>query len=59
MDLCFAGASLTDFRRFSSELAGRGSSSRKRVFSHGFIVLCVFVTVFELIALSHYYGTLG
>ena len=33
-----------------------GSSGRKRVFSPGFIMLCVFVTVFELIALNHFYG---
>lgn len=33
-----------------------GSSSRKRVFSPGFVALCVFVTVVELIALNHFYG---
>jgi len=36
---------------------GGGSSNRKRVFSPGFIGLCVFVAVFELIALNHFYGT--
>lgn len=33
-----------------------GSSGRKRVFSPGFVVLCVFVAVVELIALNHFYG---
>ena len=33
-----------------------GSSGRKRVFSPGFLVLCVFVAVIELIALNHFYG---
>ncbi|MGL6090851.1 MAG: hypothetical protein ACRC07_12480 [Pseudomonas paracarnis] len=33
-----------------------GSSGRKRVFSPGFVVLCVFVAVIELIALNHFYG---
>ncbi|WP_313598250.1 hypothetical protein [Pseudomonas sp.] len=33
-----------------------GSSGRKRVFSSGFVVLCVFVAVVELIALNHLYG---
>lgn len=32
------------------------SSGRKRVFSPGFVVLCVFVAVVELIALNHFYG---
>jgi len=32
-----------------------GSVDRKRVFSPGFVVFCVFVAVIELIALSHYY----
>lgn len=32
------------------------SYGRKRVFSPGFIVLCVFVAVVELIALNHFYG---
>ena len=32
------------------------SSNRKRVFSPGFVVLCVFVAVVELIALNHFYG---
>jgi len=36
-----------------------GSSGRKRVFSPGFLVLCVFVAVFELIALNHFYGKDG
>ncbi|XKU40530.1 hypothetical protein BG51_23440 [Pseudomonas [fluorescens] ATCC 17400] len=35
---------------------GGGSSGRKRVFSPGFIVLCAFVAVIELIALNHFYG---
>ncbi len=32
------------------------SSNRKRVFSPAFVVLCTFVAVIELIALSHYYA---
>ena len=32
------------------------SSGRKRVFSPGFLVLCAFVAVFELILLNHFYG---
>ncbi|WP_458722420.1 hypothetical protein [Pseudomonas brenneri] len=32
-----------------------GSTGRKRVFSPGFVVLCVFVAVLELIALNHFY----
>ncbi|MCU1774260.1 hypothetical protein [Pseudomonas sp. 13B_3.2_Bac1] len=32
------------------------SSGRKRVFSLGFLVLCVFVAVLELILLNHFYG---
>jgi hypothetical protein len=42
-----------------SEVAGLGggSSGRNRVFSPGFVVLCVFVAVFELIALNHFYGS--
>ncbi|MBV4452714.1 MULTISPECIES: hypothetical protein [Pseudomonas] len=35
---------------------GDGSSNRKRVFSPGFVVLCVFVAVIELILLNHFYG---
>lgn len=35
---------------------GGSSSNRKRVFSPGFIVLCAFVAVIELIALNHFYG---
>lgn len=35
---------------------GDGSSKRKRVFSPGFIVLCVIVAVVELIALNHFLG---
>lgn len=35
---------------------GGGSSSQKRVFSPGFIVLCVFVGVVEVVALNHFYG---
>lgn len=33
-----------------------GSSGRKRVFSPGFLVLCVFVAVAELILLNHLYS---
>lgn len=33
-----------------------GPSNRKRIFSRGFVVLCVFVAVVELIALNHFYG---
>jgi len=32
------------------------SSGRKRVFSPGFLVLCVFVAVIELLLLNHFYG---
>ncbi|WP_397458859.1 hypothetical protein AB3464_02500 [Pseudomonas asplenii] len=35
---------------------GGGPSGRKHVFSPGFIALCVFVAVVELIALNHFYG---
>lgn len=38
---------------------GGGSSGSKRVFSPGFVVLCVFVAVFELIALNHFYDSRG
>lgn len=38
---------------------GWGSSGRKRVFSPGFVVLCVFVAVIELVALNHFYGVRG
>ncbi|OPA93478.1 hypothetical protein BFW86_05240 [Pseudomonas fluorescens] len=36
-----------------------GPSQRKRVFSPGFIVLCIFVAVCELILLNHFYGARG
>ncbi|MDR6578983.1 hypothetical protein [Pseudomonas extremaustralis] len=42
-----------------NSLGDGGSSNRKRVFSPGFIVLCVFVAVIELIALNHFYGANG
>jgi hypothetical protein len=35
---------------------GGGSSGRKRVFSPGFVVLCIFVAVLELIVLKHLYA---
>jgi hypothetical protein len=35
---------------------GGGSSGRKRVFSPGFLVLCVFVAAVELALLNHFYG---
>ncbi|PRN02194.1 hypothetical protein A0O30_23600 [Pseudomonas sp. LLC-1] len=35
-----------------------GGSNRKRVFSPGFIALCVFVVVLELMLLSHWYGVI-
>ncbi|MGU9837744.1 hypothetical protein ACU685_32960 [Pseudomonas sp. LF195] len=38
---------------------GGGSSNRKRVFTPGFLVLCVFVAVIELIVLNHFYGVKG
>lgn len=38
---------------------GGGSSNRKRVFSPGFVALCVFVAVVELIALNHFHGVRG
>lgn len=37
----------------SAWLGGR-SSGHERVFSSGFVVLCVFVAVVELIALNHF-----
>ncbi|CAI8792877.1 MULTISPECIES: hypothetical protein [Pseudomonas] len=45
---------ISDGADFSS-LGGWGSN-RKRVFSPGFIVLCCFVAVIELIVLNHFYG---
>jgi hypothetical protein len=33
-----------------------GSSNRKRVFSPGFLTLCVLVAIFELIVLNGLYG---
>jgi hypothetical protein len=41
----------------ASDAVGLGGNQygRKRVFSPGFLMLCVFVTVFELIALNHFY----
>jgi hypothetical protein len=36
-----------------------GSSGRKRVFSPGFLVLCVFVAVIDLIALNHFFTLAG
>jgi hypothetical protein len=44
-----------------SDVAGLGgsSSNRKRVLSPGFVVLCVFVAVIELIALNHIYELRG
>lgn len=33
------------------------SVDRKRVFSPGFVGLCVLVAVIELIALNHFYGS--
>lgn len=38
---------------------GEGSPNRKRVFSPGFVVLCVFVAVVELIVLNCFYGPGG
>ena len=38
---------------------GEGSPNRKRVFSPGFVVLCVFVAVVELIVLNRVYGPGG
>ncbi|WP_425375980.1 hypothetical protein [Pseudomonas fluorescens] len=35
------------------------SSHRKRVFSPGFVVLCVFVAVVELMVLNRLYGARG
>ena len=45
----------------ASDAAGMsgGSSGRKRVFSPGFVLICVFVAVVELIALNHFYGARG
>ena len=42
----------------ASDAVGLGGNhyGRKRVFSPGFLMLCVFVAVFELIALNHFYG---
>lgn len=36
-----------------------GGSNRKRVFSPGFIALCVFVVAVELIVLNHWYKVQG
>ncbi len=36
-----------------------GGSDRKRVFSPGFIFICVLVVVVELILLNHWYGARG
>ncbi len=36
-----------------------GSSHRKRVFSPCFLVVCSLVAVFEIMALSYYYGLNG
>lgn len=35
---------------------GEGSSGRKRVFSPGFIVICIFVAVIELVVLKLIYS---
>ncbi|UVL82275.1 hypothetical protein LOY35_18830 [Pseudomonas sp. B21-028] len=35
---------------------GDGSSNRKRVFSPGFLTLCVLVAIFELVVLNGLYG---
>ncbi len=35
---------------------GGGSSGRKRVFSPGFVVLCLIVAVVELMMLRHFYS---
>jgi hypothetical protein len=45
----------------ASDAVGLGGNQygRKRVFSPGFLMLCVFVAVFELIALNHFYGKDG
>ncbi|MBZ9784443.1 hypothetical protein K9857_23170 [Pseudomonas sp. REP124] len=40
-------------------LGDGGSSGRKRVFSTGFVVLCVIVAVIELILLNHFFGAKG
>lgn len=42
----------------ASDSTGLGARSfgRNRFFSPGFVVLCVFVAVVELIALNHFYG---
>jgi hypothetical protein len=38
---------------------GGGSPNRTRVFNPSFVVLCVFVAVFELITLNNFYGESG
>lgn len=45
----------------ASDAVGLGGNQygRKRVFGPGFVVLCVFVAVVELIALNHFYGKDG
>jgi hypothetical protein len=45
----------------ASDAVGLGGNQygRKCVFSPGFLMLCVFVAVFELIALNHFYGKDG
>ncbi|KAA8699915.1 hypothetical protein FIV38_21920 [Pseudomonas proteolytica] len=37
-------------------LSGDGPSKRKRVCGPGFVMLCVFVAVLELIVLNHFYN---
>ena len=45
----------------ASDAVGLGGNQygRKRVFSPGFVAVCVFVAVIELIALNHFYGSRG
>ncbi len=47
------------FTSYAGTWPDGSSSNRKQVFSPGFVVLCVFVAVFELIALNHFYSVRG
>lgn len=47
------------FTSYAGIWSDASSSNRKRVFSPGFLVLCVFVAVLELIAPNHFYGLRG
>jgi len=58
VDLCPAGAHGGFFTTEAGTWPDGSSSDRKRIFSPGFIVLCVFVSVAELVALNLPYGVI-